>query len=85
MIEFGNMFLSMTHDNMDRFENFLSNTSDEELQKLMIPSIEKIVIQPMKSLGSYAFNFEEFKNLQELVTGAKNIILIEKELVDILN
>ena len=85
MIEFGNMFLSMSHENMSRFEAFLTNTKDSELQQLVLPSINKIVLQPMKSLGSYAFTLCEFKALQELVLGAKHTLLIEQELNEILN
>ena len=84
-IEFGNMFLSLTHDNIDRFEKFVSETNDDELNNLMIPSIQKVVIQPMKSLGSYAFTKCEFLKLRELLNGAKSIVMIEQDLAEILN
>jgi hypothetical protein len=70
---------------MDRFEKFLSKTGEDQINQLMIPSIQKVVIQPMKSLGSYAFSKCEFLRLKELVNGAKNIVLIEQELSEILN
>ena len=85
MIEYGNMFINMNCCNFNRFTDFLSNTQEEDIKKMILPSINKIVIQPMKSLGCYAFTLEQFLELRVLVEESRQIAKIQNEVHHILN
>ncbi len=85
MIEFGNMFLNMNCCNLNRFVDFILNVEEEQLEQMIVPSINKIVFQPMNSVGCYAFTLEEFLELRVLLEESKAIIELEVEVYNILN
>ena len=85
MVEFGNMFINLTCCNLNRLAEFVNKADDNDIDKMIIPSINKIVLQPMKSLGCYAFTLEEFLELRVLLEESKALLELENEVQYILN
>ena len=80
MIEFGNMFLTFSKANFVKFKKFITAVEGEDIKKLIIQPTNKIVIQPMKSVGCYAFTEPQFIELQELILKAFDLMEIEDEI-----
>ena len=80
VMDFGNMFLSLSKVNFRTFKNFITNIQHDEIHKLVVKPSNKIIVQPMKSVGCYAFTEAEFIELQDLVLQSFDLIEIQDEI-----
>tara|TARA_B100000809_G_scaffold103427_1_gene102120 strand:- start:1755 stop:2120 length:366 start_codon:yes stop_codon:yes gene_type:complete len=85
MMDFGNMFLSLSKVNFITFKDFITTIKLTEIHKLIVQPSNKIIIQPMKSMGFYAFTESQFIELQELILKSFDLIEIEDEINLLLN